>query len=581
MIIILLLATVTRLYALQADPPLHLSLMEGLNDDGAKTVGSARNMVLFGAWYPFPNFSRFYYLLPAISWLGYLFFSLVGVGMWQANFISVAMGLLSIAFMAAFAREQFGWRVSWLTALFMTTNTIYLMYNRVPMIYSMMACGVSLAIYGLGHALRRPRWFFVAGATAAFTIGFIKITAIALIPTFFFSLLILSWRRWQANNIKAMLTPWLLVLLGALPFGILYWLVIILPQKNLVNIYSDGLAIHTFHASIGIEENVRLAVQSVLQFGAREGIFLRMFPVFILAYGYLFYRGAQVLACNPPRLKMGEVIALLNLVSGVLLLLIFAAAVRPSRYYLIIIPQMCLVAALALDKWLVKERVPLPRQFSRVYPIFIMSGLTYFCYQIGASAVNAVNVWRVGTGWADPQTLMSIMTQYELLVIAMFLAIGGTMAFIWHTVLLKRAYLRLPTASTRHGLAILLLSFTLIGDLYQYGSWARSPQFTLLNASRQVAQDVGPGAVLGGAYASALSLENTLPTFLFYSFEDPAQIMKTRFTHLALEADNTWHIGPFNDHEMRQKFPELMNRAKLIKTYTLRGYLVRLYEVQP
>ncbi len=583
MVIILLIATAMRLYALQADPPLHLSLMEGLNDDGAKTVGAARNMVLFGSWYPFPNFSRFYYLLPAISWLGYIFFSLVGVGTWQANFISVAMGLLSIALMAAFACQQFGRRVSLLTALFMTTNTIYLMYNRIPMIYSMMACGVSLAVYCLAKGLRRPHWFFLAGGTAAFTIGFIKITAIALIPTFFFSLLTLSWQRWHVTNIKAIFIPWLLVALGALPILVLYWFLIIIPQKTLVEVYSGSLALHTFHASIGMEENIRLAVQSLLQFGAREGIFLRMLPIFILAYGYLFYRSAQLLAFKPPRLKMGEVIALLNLVSGVLLLLIFAAAVRPSRYYLIIIPQMCLVAAIALDKWNLKAsfEIPLPRQFNRFYPIFIMGGLTYFFYQIGAAVVNSANVLRVGTGLADPQTLMSIMTQYELVVIAMLLAMFGTMLFIWRTIVLKRPYLCLPSAAMRNWLAVLLIGLAIGADLYQYGSWARDPQFSIMEASRQVAKDIGPKAVLGGAYASALSLENNLPIFLFYPFEDPEQVMKFHFTHLALESDNTWHAGSFNDEKMRQTFPELMNRAKLIKTYILRGYVVKLYEVQP
>lgn len=158
---ILLLATALRVYALTADAPSHLSFSQGVQTDGPMTIGAARDKALFGSWYPFGGPARQFHVFPASSLLAYGFFYILGAGYWQANFSVVVTGLLSIALIAGFARAQFGRRVALLSAFFMAINFPYLMYNRIPVVYGVLACGMAFALYSWGRGLRQPAWFFV------------------------------------------------------------------------------------------------------------------------------------------------------------------------------------------------------------------------------------------------------------------------------------------------------------------------------------------------------------------------------------------------------------------------------------
>jgi hypothetical protein len=592
-IILLLFATALRLYALSADPPIHLSIYRGLNTDGAQTMLPARSMVLFGSWYPYPNSSYFYYTLPAISWLGYLFFTLFGVGYWQANLIPAFSGLLTIAILAGFARQQLNRRISLLVALFLTTNHLFVVYNRIPVVYSLLLCGMAFTIYCWGRGLRHPTWFFWSGLVMAFTIGFIKITAIALIPTMVIAFSILIYRRtmsinrcdiatnsWRIYIHQPTFKPVLLFGLGILPIAIFYWIHIILPQTILVDWYAEGLEIHTFHPRHGLIENFRLAVVSFLQFGVLEGVFLRMLPLFLLAFGYLSYQTARLLAPRRPHLPLGELVGFAYLVGSLLILFTLAAATRPIRYYLILLPPLCFIAALAIDYFLRQPQLKLPERFSRFYPLLIMGGLTYLWYQLFAAIVLSLNISLQGTGLGDPNVMIKLPVLFTLFALAMLPAIIGTMLFIWRVISIKQPYIPLPGLTTRYRIAGLIIALILCGDLYQYWYWMRDPQFSIVQTSRQVGEDIGPDGVLGGAYAAALALDNKLPVFIFFSFEDPAVISQFHFTHLALDADNTWHTDIFNDDRMYQQFPELMQRAKVVKVYTMWGYQVKLYKVE-
>jgi len=86
-------------------------------------------------------------------------------------------------------------------------------------------------------------------------------------------------------------------------------------------ILPSDVATRTFNLEHGLEENVRFAVVSVLQFGIYSGFFVRIFVLFALAYGYLFYRGGQSLGKNRPTLPMSEIIVLLYLAFTILMLL--------------------------------------------------------------------------------------------------------------------------------------------------------------------------------------------------------------------------------------------------------------------
>jgi len=82
MVAILLLAAAMRLYLLTADAPIDLTRSPELNTDGPNTIGAGRDWILFSSQPP-P------YVQPALSWLAYFCFSLLGIGYCQANLIAV------------------------------------------------------------------------------------------------------------------------------------------------------------------------------------------------------------------------------------------------------------------------------------------------------------------------------------------------------------------------------------------------------------------------------------------------------------------------------------------------------------
>lgn len=125
-----------------------------------------------------------------------------------------------------------------------------------------------------------------------------------------------------------------------------------------------------------------------------------------------------------------------------------------------------------------------------------------------------------------------------------------------------------------------LVACSLVVNLGRYAVWARAPQFSIVEASRQIGLDLGQDAVLGGPYAYVLALENQLPAMLFYPGTVQEAPSNVPFTHFAVEADSLLNNGPFNDERMHQYHPELMEQSRLVTTYTLRGYLVRVYEVE-
>lgn len=580
MVGLLFLAAALRLYALTADAPIYLSNSQGINTDGPITISAARDKALFDSWEPHTYQIKQFYLYPALSWLTYFFFSLLGIGYWQANFAIVVSGLLSIVFTAAFAQEQFGRRVAWLSTLFMAINFPYLMYNRIPMVYTPLSCGLALALFCWGRGLRRPTWFFWSGLVTAFTILYVKVIGVSFLPVAGGGFLILAWRRWKQEQ-PGVYNPLMFFISGGALVVVVWYFHIFIAESRLAVVHPYRIiATQTFNPTLELEENIRFAVRSILQFGIFSGFFVRLFPLFALAYGYLFYRSGQLLAKNRPVLRMGEVVILLLLISTVLMLL--TSSYRPMRYMILLILPMSLAAAIALDAWLRLDRPTLPAQFGKLYPIFIQIGLSYLIYQFLATVFQLRNVLRLNTGLISPEATIGITAiLYQLLAIALLVGSLGTLIFLWRVLHVRRYYISLPSLTIRSLVAIILLVTIIGGDLYQYWRWTRNLQYSIIEASHDIGQNLGEGAILGGPYAYALTLENKIPAIGFYSGGYPGDIRNAPFTHLAVDADGVLNNGPYNDDRMYESYPELMARAKLYKTYSLRGYLIKIYEIEP
>lgn len=571
MVAILLLAAALRLYALTADAPIYLTRSQDLSTDGPNTIGYARDWVLFGVQPP-P------YRQPALTWLAYGFFSALGIGYWQANLIGVSTSLLAIVFVAAFAHQQFGRRAALFCALFMTLNYSFLIYNRIPMVYTPLACGLALALYCWGRGLRWPGWFFLSGFVSIFCVLYIKIAGVTFLAAAVVGLLILTWRRWREGRTGA-LTPLLSFLAGAALMAGLGW-VHLFHATPIETLLPSDVSTRTFNPTRGFEENIRFAMVSVLQFGIYSGFFVRILVLFGVAYAYLFYRGVRVLGKNPPRLTMSEIITLLYLVFTALMLL--ASNSQPFRFMIALVPPLSLTAALALDRWLRAERLLLPARFGRLQLVFVLIGLTYFLYQLLAGGVKLGYTLYLGVHLVDYQVILDLPILFVLLIGALLLAMVGTLAFVGWLGKGRRVELALSSPVARAWIALILIAAIALGDLYQYGAWAKAPEFTIVEASRQISRDLGADAFLGGPYAYVLALENDLPAQPFYTYitNVPPSTLDPQITHVVVDADSVLKDGPFNEEGLFKIYSEDMKHATLLKSYTLRGYLVNLYQLE-
>ncbi|HET6444780.1 MAG TPA: glycosyltransferase family 39 protein, partial [candidate division Zixibacteria bacterium] len=193
--LLLLIAFGLRVYALEADAPHHLSVSQGLTTDGANTVYGGRNKVIFGQWTPeIEGFSSVESTNSAMLWLSYYTFSLLGTGYWQAGFLAVVLGLLTISVVAAFARQHFGQRVALLAAVFLAFNYAFVIYNRLPVAFTLVGLVMALILFTMGRSPGKPLYVLLAIALAVFGFVSVKVAAIASIPIIIVGISVLLYR---------------------------------------------------------------------------------------------------------------------------------------------------------------------------------------------------------------------------------------------------------------------------------------------------------------------------------------------------------------------------------------------------
>jgi len=565
--LLILVAFGLRVYSLDSDAPHHLSVSQGLTTDGANTVYAGRNRTLFGQWSPeiegFPavqNSSR------AMDWLSNVTFSMVGIGFWQAGYLAVALGLLTISVVAAFARRHFGNRVAILSALFLTFNYAFLFYNRIPVAYTLVGLVLAIILYAMGKGQNKPLFLVVAIILAIFGIVNVKIASIASLPMIIVGLSYLIYERYSSKgkfNRRVILLIAVLVLLALLFlfFG---------PSGNL---FLSRLDERSVNFSYGIEENIRFLVVSLLEFGIYSAFFVRMMPLFILSFVYVIYRAANLVTRKRKKLPYSEILALSYLLGVTAMLLL--SNQQPARHLILLIPPMSLISAMAIDRLLRVERLGTARNLGYILPIVVLLGLTYLSYQILVATFRMAMALRMGTDVGD----YSIITPMPILHATLFAALIP--GFIFTIIILAhlsgsgRWTNRVFTRRRIRYVLVLLVAILLLGDLIQY-----------VMASKQIRQDLGEDIVLGGAYSAVLGLENDYPGVVFFEIplrnpEYQQKVLDSGLTHLVMESASVFGDIPINDEEMRKNAPEFVEQLDLVKRYYVRGYTINVYKIEP
>ena len=169
------------------------------------------------------------YFLLLHCWVG-----LAGRSPLAVRFLSVVLGVTTVALLCRLTSRFFGRRTALVTGLLAATNPFHVAYSQETRMYALLALTAVASTWGLLRALeeRRPRWWALYVAAATLMLYTQNLGAFVLLAL---NLLVLTRRAWRRHLstliladaiVAALFGPWLIgVLPGQLDFvGRGYWL---------------------------------------------------------------------------------------------------------------------------------------------------------------------------------------------------------------------------------------------------------------------------------------------------------------------------------------------------------------------
>lgn len=526
-----------------ADPPYFLDWSGGLYFDGGAYTHNARNRLLFGEW-RLDQWNNMYYS-PLHNLLVYATFSLFGIGLLQERLVPITLSGLSLLLFYLLLRRAFGASTAFLGTLLLGANYLFIMFGRLGLleIPQIFAATLTLYCFGNGVAGRGLRWFFLAGAASFLVYVFKNLGAYfvgaALASAVYASVSGPKRNRWGG----------LAAYLGGLGASVLVWLVTFyLPNREAIAaIGSLWLAQSLPATPAQLAANV-LTQPFFVAFARIPGVALLGFLGLALV-GYLALRFRAGL--HPVELFAGTWLAS---GAGFLALLSY----RPVRYYVPLIPPLCLLAArLAVHALRPLDLPARARRDPLLYLTVVLSALALAYF-----GLLPYLRWEVTLG---TRFLLSLPVAIGALALA---------------VLLLRPWsdreVRLRAGVGWGLLALLAVAVGL--DLYQYWQWERRPSYGLVRISQELGRLPGR-AVIAGLSTPALVLENGHRAIYagregwFDATPDLFQ-RHPEISHLLLATYNdelNWYY---------RTFPEVMARARLLKIYHVWKTYLFLYALR-
>ena len=363
-VLILGLGVFLRCFYLSSDPPSTLSWSQDLSTDPPHYTTYARNKVLWGSWDLYGNVRYVFFLKSATSLLSFFFYKFLGVGRWQANLVSVSLGVLTLIFLYMSLARLKNKLVGLLGTFFLAVNYIFLMYNRSPFMENAMIFFIVLGFYFWTCQNRKPLFWFLSGASLGISIFFGKMIALFLVPIFFGLVLLELWRDRSQKKLKKNLFPSLSFLGGVLGVSLFWLFFSYLPATRQVAGYMSEITTGLYGKPQGLS-SVSGFLSSLFSFGGVTGVFyntpvgtdffFRIPALFVLAsFFMLFYFAFNFkwndLSDSTKSLPKFEFFFVFWLIFGVLALMPWNY--RPLRYQVSLIPPLCVLAAFGLVRFL-------------------------------------------------------------------------------------------------------------------------------------------------------------------------------------------------------------------------------------
>ena len=489
--VILIGAAALRVMFLTADPPWHAPVGITWHDEGP-WVHNARNKALFGAW-TLDAWNPMY-LAPVFTGLEYVSFSAFGVGTWQARLVSVIVGGAAVWWIAIGVASVGGRRAGLLAAALLSTNYIYVMWNRAALMEAAMTGFIAASWCAYAAARRRPPLGVLAAAAAVlafFTKAAAAFFVAALAADALVALAAWRLRRHGGHDGAAQARAAAWTLAGLAACGAVALAVFVAPHWAEFRFYNWQMSV------------VRKPAYTIQAFVDRASwlpivhdFFTRQFLVTVLALAWCLGLLARLGQAAPAERLLGLWMAL-----G-LAELVFHD-VGNERRFVFFIPALAAMAALVLaDRRLLPVAVATaPRQWR----LLALPLVLYALYIVAGALVRLPFLYQVRPGVRLAAAAAAIIAA------VVYLRWGPVSSW-------------LTQGPWRWRASLAAAAIVVGGDLAQHAQWAATRTYKNVEASRQLGRLLPPGTLVHGKLANGLALENRIrPIFVgrgFGNYED-------------------------------------------------------------
>ena len=556
-----------------ADAPFDLSWSQGPSTDAAYYLAPVVNFVKTGVLEPISkvwNAPGYY-----IMYIPTLF--LFGVGYAQANLTTVAISLLGFIFFFLILKRMGDEKALISASIFWAFTYIWAMYNRIPIIYTVMIAYMLFAAYLWYVGTKRPVFFILAWIILIFTILFVRVIAVALVFAFLLGHLVLYTSKTKSKGSNVI--RWAAIItLSAVAF------VVVILLGRFFDISPIDVAMGRVKAHLREDVMGSSLLFYLFNFGASGGIIERLPIVSILAYTYIiiFIKDAFAKRFDfKNSSNVMKVVFLSLFVLGALFTILFKYA--PTRYFLFLLPPMFILAGLAISRFIEpKERTNL----GYGYYIILIVWLVFLIFKILLSLlfyfIRNYSTFVLGFNLSEKTAelfgaVINFFSSFYLLISASLILSVLIMAVIF--LVDKTADRREKKFLIRKSVRIVLAAVIFVLFFYfqgkMYVDWAKDPRYTLSETSHALGEILGPDAKLSGTYAHPLTMENDLHRHYMTFFRPNETPPCYRFenwgaTHLIIDAKNG--LG-----YIQANYPDTFDCLKLIETFYIRGNAIDLY----
>lgn len=549
-ILVLILVGATRFIHLYADPPIHLSPSGGLFGDEAALAHNARNKALFGIWIT-DEWNPFIYN-PILTILEYFSFLAFGVGLVQIRIVNVIAVLISFYLLFISLKESAGKRVALFSIVLLSCNYIFLMYNRLGLNDTFLILPMAVTLYFWVKGLNNPLALFGAGISS-FACYITKASALYFILAIFFSIVIVSIKNiTNKKKIGTSLKGLSWYLFGLfLSYGAWYQFFFVPNKMAFGRVGSSWLRLAAPQNLGRYWHNLSSLTFMKYLAGAPLEVIISWISLPLLIFTFLR---------NWKKNSPVEALVLMWLIGGYLAL--NGLNYRPVRYFVPLIPAICIITSMAMDK------------------IWNISFTKKFIFQ-KASIIQSLILGIIVVLWT--KVLLSNIIGFQEIMKLGYIVFGVTVFWVAVFYMIKKlnarnfGTLKMPVSTViLRSVVISIISVSIYLQVPAYLKWAKNPEYTVLTTSKELGEMLDQ-AYIGGLWSPLATIENRHKALLvgnqWFNYVDTFK--RYPLTHLFLWDGN-------NREELRflnRAYPEVMKNAQLMKTYHIKGKPVRLFKL--